>query len=123
MCNHYKYLGIILQPSLTFSRHLKVKKSKVQALIGCLSNLHLTYSETTLKISRMKISPIITHSLAKISAFLKLTHFNEIDKVKGGVPEMNAPNSCVMLKYSGNHLKLPLYKIQTLGILNFDIRC
>ena len=39
-CSSYEYLGIILQPSLTFTKHLQKKKSKALGAIGSQKKLH-----------------------------------------------------------------------------------
>ena len=78
----YDYLGITLQPSLTFSKHLKRRKTKALAATGSLKNLSRVSISTAAKIYRMKIQPMITYSLELISPLLSVHQLQELDKAK-----------------------------------------
>ena len=82
MCNSYDYLGITLQPSLTFTKHLLRRKAKALAAIGSLHPLSRTSIPTALKIFEMKVKPMITYGWDSISRFLSGRQLLEADRVK-----------------------------------------
>ena len=82
VCNTYDYLGITLQPSLTFTKHLQRRKAHALAAIGAIKHLPRISIRTALKIFEMKIKPMTTYGLASIAQHLKAPQLFELDKVK-----------------------------------------
>jgi hypothetical protein len=80
--NSYEYLGVTLQPTLSFDKHIQRKKAACFAATGALQHLPLVALETAVVIFNMKIRPIIEYSLAEIAARLTHNQLLEIDKVK-----------------------------------------
>ncbi|CAG0901628.1 unnamed protein product [Cyprideis torosa] len=82
LVNRYEYLGIILQPSLTFTEHVKKRRASAMATIGALVKLHLTSLEVGLRIFDMKIKPMVTYGLDSISEFLTCKQLTILDQAK-----------------------------------------
>lgn len=80
--NEYEYLGVTLQPRLTFSKHIEKKIVKCASATGSLRNLQRTSLSVAMKIFKMKVRPIIEYGLIEISPFLTLRHLVDIDKIK-----------------------------------------
>lgn len=80
--NEYKYLGIILQPTLTITKHIEnvtVKASHAAAMIQNLQKISLNCAD---KIFHMKIWPIITYCFNVLAADLTEKHLHQLDKTK-----------------------------------------
>ncbi|KAG1686337.1 Rotatin [Nymphon striatum] len=82
LTNCYKYLGIALQTSLTFTKAIEDKKRKAYINISTLTSIHLLSIPTAITIFTLKILPIITYCLETLAPFLKLPHLKELDKTK-----------------------------------------
>lgn len=82
VCNSYSYLGVLLQPSLVFSKHVKNRKASAAAATGSLNKLRLVSVDTAMKIFNMKIKPIFLYGWTSISSFLTVSHLIEADRVK-----------------------------------------
>ena len=82
IANEYEYLGVTLQPTLTFTRHIRKKRAKCACVIGSLRNLQKVSLPVAAKIFRIKVQPIIEYGLNEISPFLTLPQLLEIDKIK-----------------------------------------
>ena len=81
--NSYDYLGLTLQPSLTFTNHILHRKAKAIAAIGSLSsNLRRVSIPTAMRIFDGKIKPIATYGFDSIHSCLTLQHLKDLDKVK-----------------------------------------
>jgi hypothetical protein len=80
--NHYTYLGVTLQTTLSFGRHCREKCIKAYSAIATLTNLQDVSIKTATKIYDMKIHPIISYSLKAITRHLKLTQLRDLDKPK-----------------------------------------
>jgi sorting nexin-29 len=100
--NRYVYLGITLQPTLTFTEHLERKKNQALSAVGCLRHLQRLSLTTAVKIFDMKIRPILEYGLVEISPFLTLPQLVNLDRVKCaflkkalGLPK-NASNTLVL---------------------------
>jgi hypothetical protein len=82
VCTSYDYLGISLQQSLSFTKHLRRRKLNTLSAIGSLSQLHLTSVSTALKIFEMKVLPILTYGYSSISTYLTWKQMVEMDRAK-----------------------------------------
>jgi hypothetical protein len=80
--NEYEYLGMTVQPTLTFTKHVQKKQIKCAAATGSLKLLQMASLEVAMKIFRMKVRPIMEYGLKEISPQLTLPQLQEIDKVK-----------------------------------------
>ena len=82
VCNAYDYLGIVLQPSLTFTKHVMHRKAKAVGATGSLKHLRNVSIMTAIKIFNLKIKPILLYGWRSIAPCLKLKHLIEADRVK-----------------------------------------
>jgi hypothetical protein len=78
----YDYLGVTLQPSLTFTKHVRRRKAAAMSAIGTLRDLHLVSLTTALRIFDMKIKPILTYGFDTLAPFLTAQQMIEADRVK-----------------------------------------
>ena len=80
--NETKMLGITLQPSLTFTKHIKSTLRKA-AIATLLTRKLDQYSiNTGIRLFNIKIRPIVTYGLTAIAEYLKVDDLFEIDKTK-----------------------------------------
>ena len=80
--NEYEYLGVTIQPTLVFTKHIQKKIMKCYNVIGSMTNLSRLSIDTAMKVFNIKIRPIIEYGLKEISPFLKVRNLNDIDKIK-----------------------------------------
>ena len=101
MVKHYTYLGIILQTSLTFNKHLVSKKEKSMATIGTIKHLQSISISTSLRIFSLKIEPTVTYGFEVIAPYLTLSNILVLDKIKSrflkrvlGIPSKTSNTLC-----------------------------
>ena len=80
--NEYQYLGVTIQPTLTFTKHIAKKIAQSYAVIGSLLDLRRISVPAALKVFMIKVRPVIEYGLKEISPFLTVRHLFSIDKVK-----------------------------------------
>jgi hypothetical protein len=80
--NQYNYLGVTLQPTLTFTAHLERVRQKAACAIGLIPSLQACSMQTAIKIYRMKVQPSLTYNLATFSRLLTATHLSSVDRIK-----------------------------------------
>lgn len=81
--DEYVYLGVTLQPTLRFSKHIQRVKAKASSATTAMMR-HLT--QVSLKSAKVlfeaKIRPIVTYGLHIISPWLKLAQIQSLDVAK-----------------------------------------
>ncbi|RWS00432.1 uncharacterized protein B4U79_09248, partial [Dinothrombium tinctorium] len=97
--NEYDYLGIKLQTTLTFTKHVKSKATKMAQVINSIEHLQKISLKTAEKIYNIKIWPAVTYGFKAFSHLLNCTQLHELDKIKSrffkkvlGLPK-NASNT------------------------------
>ncbi|KAI5721369.1 hypothetical protein M8J77_019893 [Diaphorina citri] len=80
--NEYEYLGVVMQPSLTITKHIITKSIKASHAIGTITNMQYLSLDTLHKIFYMKIWPILTYSFNILARDLTCQQLIELDKVK-----------------------------------------
>ena len=80
--NEYDYLGVTIQPTLTFTKHINKRKAKCYSAIGAVQNASKLSIESAMKAFAIKVQPIIEYGLKEISSFLTASQLEEIDKIK-----------------------------------------
>lgn len=81
--NEYVYLGVTLQPSLCFSKHIKRVKTKAVTAIALLSrNLSRVSLDVAKRVFESKVKPVITYSMHIFASCLKPAELVQIDIVK-----------------------------------------
>ena len=80
--NEIEYLGLTLQPTWTFSRHLQKKLTKTAAATHMTRNLDQLSIEGALRFFRTMIEPIMTYGLPAIWNDLTTKQMEMIDKCK-----------------------------------------
>ena len=78
-CNSYEYLGLTLQTTWTFTKHLKKVRMKAAAATFRIKNLQKLSLEGAKKFFRIMIEPIITYGLKVIWKDLNICHLRMID--------------------------------------------
>ncbi|CAG0902176.1 unnamed protein product [Cyprideis torosa] len=71
-----------MQPTLTFSKHLRRRKAIAIAAIGSLKHLQKVSIKTAMKIFKLKIKPIYLYGWDSISPYLSSRHLQESDRIK-----------------------------------------
>ena len=81
--DEYVYLGVTLQPTMCFSKHIKRVKAKASSKTTAMMK-HLT--QVSLKSAKVlfeaMIRPTVTYGLHIIAPMLKLTHLQSLDVAK-----------------------------------------
>ncbi|CAG0902739.1 unnamed protein product, partial [Darwinula stevensoni] len=80
--NRFDYLGVSLQPTLTFTNFVEKKKNEAAAVIDSLHNSHRLSTSTAMKTYRLEVQPIVTYGLKPIARRLKIAHMIDLDKIK-----------------------------------------
>ena len=80
--NEIEYLGLTLQPTWTFTRHLTKKLTKTSAATYMTKNLDQLSLDGAIKYFRTMISPILTYGLSVIWNDLTKKQMTMIDKCK-----------------------------------------
>lgn len=80
--NSYEYLGVTVQTSWTFSKHLKLKKMKFLARMGSMRNLAGLSMSGADRYFNVMLKPIISYGINVIWEDLKSQHFKMIDMCK-----------------------------------------
>src|SRR5690606_11592845 len=93
--NQYEYLGITLQPTLTFTAHLSRMKAKCSSAMAPIRNLANVSIETAVKVYSCKIQPILLYNLATYAKFLSPTHLSLLD-----IPKSMFMKKCMCLHSS-----------------------
>ena len=108
--NEYEYLGVTLQPTLTFTKHIRKKIAKCAAVTGSLRNLQRASMSVAMKIFKLKVRPIIEYGLTEISPFLTTRHLVDIDRIKTTYLKIalglhkNVPNTLTLMIAGENSL-------------------
>ena len=80
-CNSYEYLGITVQTTWTFTKHLKKKRVKAITASNCIPSLQSLSISAAVKYFQIMIEPIITYGISSIWNDLSVQHFEIIDSV------------------------------------------
>jgi len=78
----YEYLGITLQPTLTFTEHIAKLRGKCAAAISTIPNLQSCSIETAQRIFAMKVQPIVTHNMQTFARRLSAPQLRQLDGPK-----------------------------------------
>ena len=74
-CKEYEYLGIMLQTSWTFTRHLRLKRNKFLIALNSSRNLRDLSLDGAKRYFDTMLKPIVTYGLEAIWSDLKTHHF------------------------------------------------
>ena len=80
--NRYEYLGITVQPLLTFTDHLQRKKLKSVAAIGTIRRLQTVSLKTAITLFKIKVQPVLEYGLHEIAPFLTPPQLLTLDSIK-----------------------------------------
>lgn len=81
-CNEYEYLGVTVQPTWTFSRHVLKKKVKFMVALNMSKNLRDLSMGGSVRYFNVMLKPIITYGLQAVWEDLKSNHFETLDSCK-----------------------------------------
>ncbi|XP_018494810.1 uncharacterized protein LOC108864181, partial [Galendromus occidentalis] len=82
LCICFKYLGITMQPALSFSEHIEQLLTRTATTMACLGNVRRLPLELAIKIFNINIVPTITYGMTCISQRLSKTALLKLDKCK-----------------------------------------
>ncbi|KAI5716031.1 hypothetical protein M8J77_026325 [Diaphorina citri] len=80
--NEYMYLGILMQPTLTITKHIQSKSIKASHSMGTIKNMKHLKLTTIHKIFLIKIWPTVCYSFEVLAEDLQHSHLLELDKIK-----------------------------------------
>ena len=81
LVNEFCYLGVTLQTTLSFTKHIKKIKTKALASLSSIRNLQSVSVETGLKLFNIKVFPVITYCLREIAPFISAPNLQDLDIV------------------------------------------
>jgi hypothetical protein len=80
--NCYEYLGVLLQQSWTFTKHLRKRKVKMMARMGMIRNLDRLSMKGAERFFNVMLRPIVTYAVQSFWLDLKFNHFEILDSCK-----------------------------------------
>ncbi|KAL1446221.1 hypothetical protein WDU94_003695, partial [Cyamophila willieti] len=80
--NEYEYLGVLIQPTLCITNHIKLKSVKAAYALASVGNMQYISVETINKIFQLKIDPIVTYCFGTLAEDLSAAHLINLDKIK-----------------------------------------
>ena len=75
------YLGVTLQPTCCFTKHILKAKGRALASLYSIKKLQLVSVKTALKLFNIKVFPVLSYGLKEIGPFLGARHFLQLDTV------------------------------------------
>ena len=81
-CKEYEYLGVIVQPTWTFTRHFKKKKLKMITALNICKNLQELSLHGSVKYFNTMLKPIVVYAIESFWEDLEVSHFEMIDSCK-----------------------------------------
>jgi hypothetical protein len=79
--SEFCYLGVTLQPTCCFTKHILKAKGRALASLYSIKNLQLVSVKTALKLFNIKVFPVLSYGLKEIGPFLGASHFLQLDTV------------------------------------------
>jgi hypothetical protein len=80
--NCYEYLGVLLQQSWTFTKHLRKRKVKMMARMGMIRNLDRLSMKGAERFFNVMLRPTVTYAVQSFWLYLKFNHFEILDSCK-----------------------------------------
>lgn len=79
--NEFCYLGVTLQPSCVFTKHIARVKGRALACLYSLKPLQSVSVKTALKLFNIKVLPVLSYGLKEIGPRLDARHLLQLDTV------------------------------------------
>jgi len=102
--NEYKYLGVTVSTTMSFSKHVEVKKESMSRVIGSLTYLQRVDMPTAKAIFNIKIWTSVTYGFRVIAPYLTGRQLIELDIIKSkfikrllGLPQKASSTLCYQL--------------------------
>lgn len=109
--NSFEYLGVIMQPTLTISKHINSKSVKASYAIGSINHMLYISLATLHRIFTIKIWPIVTYSFEVLAYNISAQHLIILDKIKARFYK----KALGLNKYTSNTLTLHMVGAQRFG--------
>ncbi|KAL1446001.1 hypothetical protein WDU94_006622, partial [Cyamophila willieti] len=109
--NEYMYLGILMQPTMTITKHIVSKSIKASHSMGSINNMKHLKLTTIHKIFLIKIWPIVCYSFETLAEDLQFSHLLELDKIKAKLYK----NAMCLHKNTSNTLVFQMANIKRFG--------